>query len=45
MVVVEMRSHMVFEQQGAHMVEAWLPGEVRMVPPVRVIGVSIWGIG
>ena len=23
----------------------WLPGEVRMVPPVRVIGVSIWGNG
>ena len=23
----------------------WLPGEVRMVPPVRVIGVAIWGNG
>ena len=23
----------------------WLPGEVRMVPPVKVIGIAIWGIG
>ena len=23
----------------------WFPGEVRMVPPIRIICVAIWGIG
>ena len=47
MVVAEagMRILVVVVQQEAHMGRFWLPGEVRMVPPVKVIGIAIWGIG
>ena len=39
--VVEMRSHTVAAQHEAHMVEALTSRRIRMVPPVRVIGVTI----
>ena len=46
-VVVGMRTHTVAVamQQEERMLEDWLPGEVRMVFPIRVICVVVLGIG
>ena len=40
-----MRNHTVVVQQGVHMVEALVSGEVGMVPPIRIVCVVVWGIG
>ena len=41
---VKMRNHIVVVHQGVHILEAWFPREVRMVPPTRIICATVLGI-
>ena len=43
--VVVMRIHVAVMQQEAHMEEILLPVEVWVVPPVGVVGITVWGCG
>ena len=43
-VVVEMRNHIVVWLQGAHRQGVGFPGEVRVIPPIGIVGITIWDI-
>ena len=45
MAVVGMRIHTAAVQQWHIWWRFWLPGEVRMVPPVRIVCIVVWGSG
>ena len=45
MAVVEMRNQTVVWNQGHISRGVWLPREIRVVPPIGIICIAIWGIG
>ena len=45
MAVVKMKNHTAVMHQGVYILEVLFPREVRMVPPIEIICVAIWGIG
>ena len=45
MAVVEMRNQTVVWHQEAHKQGVRLPREIRVVPPIGIICITIWGIG
>ena len=45
MAVVEMRNQTVVLHQGHISRGIWLPREIRVVPPIGIICIAIWGIG
>ena len=44
MAVFEMRNHTAAMQQGVYMMEALFPGNVRMVPLIRIVCVDVWAL-
>ena len=44
-VVVEIGNQTVVWHLGVHTQGDWVPGEVRVIPPIGIVGISIWSIG
>ena len=43
-VVVEMKNQTVVWHLGAHRQGDWVSGEVRVIPPIGIVGITIRGI-
>ena len=44
-VMVEIGNQTVVWHLGAHMQGDWVSGEVRVIPQIGIVGITIWGIG
>ena len=45
MVVVERWNQTMVWHLGAHRQGIGFPGEVRVIPPIGIVGITIWSIG